>query len=318
MPSWRQVLTAVADAWERARGRDPRLGRADRRSVWRAPRSSSPRRSRSRPACSTRPSAAACDLRHPQRRLRRRAQVPAGVRDRVPAAPRRDRDDRRHPARDGLGRHVRPDRRRLRALLGRRALARAPLREDALRQRAARARLPARLAGHGRPAASGACARRRSSGRCARCARRRAASSRRSTPTPRARRAASTSGRPRSCARCWATTRQRPPSTSACIPGGNFEGRTILTRGADEPDGLERDPGADVRGARRARVAGPRRQAPHLLERADDRRAGRGRRGPRARRLPGRRAGLRRVRAARPARRATAGCCAPSRTARPS
>ena len=36
------------------------------------------------------------------------------------------------------------------ALLGRRALAGAALREDALRQRAARPRLPARLAGHGR------------------------------------------------------------------------------------------------------------------------------------------------------------------------
>ena len=43
----------------------------------------------------------------------------------------------------------------------------------------------------------------------------------------------------------------------------------------------------DVRAA--ARVARPRRQAAHLLERADDLRAGRRRRGTRARRLPGRR-----------------------------
>ena len=49
---------------------------------------------------------------------------------------------------DGMaaGRHVRPRRRRLPPLLGGRALARAALREDALRQRAARPRLPARLA----------------------------------------------------------------------------------------------------------------------------------------------------------------------------
>ena len=47
---------------------------------------------------------------------------------------------------DGMaaGGHVRPRRRRLPPLLGRRPLARAALREDALRQRAARLRLPAR------------------------------------------------------------------------------------------------------------------------------------------------------------------------------
>ena len=50
------------------------------------------------------------------------------------------------------GRHVRPDRRRLRPLLGRPHLARPALREDALRQRAARPRVPARLAGHRRAA----------------------------------------------------------------------------------------------------------------------------------------------------------------------
>ena len=47
----------------------------------------------------------------------------------------------------GLRRHQRPDRRRLRPLLGRRPLAGPPLREDALRQRPARPRLPARLPG---------------------------------------------------------------------------------------------------------------------------------------------------------------------------
>ena len=51
---------------------------------------------------------------------------------------------------DGQRRHLRPGRRRLLALLGRRPLDRPALREDALRQRAARPRLPARLAGQRR------------------------------------------------------------------------------------------------------------------------------------------------------------------------
>ncbi len=58
----------------------------------------------------------------------------------------------RHARQDDARRHLRPARRRLRPLLGRRQLARPALREDALRQRAAGARLPARLAGDGRGA----------------------------------------------------------------------------------------------------------------------------------------------------------------------
>ena len=53
----------------------------------------------------------------------------------------------RDAARDGRRRHPRPARRRLRPLQRRRDLDGAALREDALRQRAARPRLPARLAG---------------------------------------------------------------------------------------------------------------------------------------------------------------------------
>ena len=87
-----------------------------------------------------------------QRRLRRRAEVPAVLGDRVPAGARRARDGAADAARDGRRRDLRPGRRRLRALLGRRALDRAALREDALRQRAARPRVPARLAGHRRAA----------------------------------------------------------------------------------------------------------------------------------------------------------------------
>ncbi len=53
---------------------------------------------------------------------------------------------------DGARRHLRPTRRRLSSLQRRRHLARAPLREDALRQRPAAAHLPARLAGDPAPA----------------------------------------------------------------------------------------------------------------------------------------------------------------------
>ena len=107
---------------------------------------------------------------------------------------------------DGVGRDVGPPRRRLRPLLGRRRVARAPLREDALRPGAARPRVPARLAGD-RLAGAPPGARRARRLRAARPrARPAAGSSPPRTPTARARRAASTRGRPTSCARCSATT----------------------------------------------------------------------------------------------------------------
>ena len=91
------------------------------------------------------------------RRLRRRAEVPAASSlefllrharaRRLGACARDGRQDAR---RDGRRRHLRPARRRLPPLLGRRSLARAALREDALRQRAACQRLPARVARHRR------------------------------------------------------------------------------------------------------------------------------------------------------------------------
>ena len=82
---------------------------------------------------------------------------------------------------------------------------------------------------------------------------------------------------------------------------GNFEGRNIPVRGPGSPERLDdwRRRLYEVRA--RAGVAGPRRQAPDLLERADDLRARGRRRGARALRLPGRRERLRRLRAARPA-----------------
>ena len=56
------------------------------------------------------------------------------------------------PRPDGRGRHLRPAGRRLRPLRDRRGLAGAALREDALRQRPARPRLPPRVGAHRRPA----------------------------------------------------------------------------------------------------------------------------------------------------------------------
>ena len=90
----------------------------------------------------------ASSLRLAARRLRRRAEVPAAdpsccsccASTRAPAT-RAARDGRAHAARDGARRHARPRRRRLSPLLGGRRVARAALREDALRPGAARARV---------------------------------------------------------------------------------------------------------------------------------------------------------------------------------
>ena len=137
---------------------------------------------------------AASELRRAQRRLRRRAQVPAGVGARVLLAGCADGAEAQMALATlramAARRHPRPARRRLSPLQRRRRLDGAALREDALRQRAARARLPARLASS--PASTrllDGLRATRSTGRCARCAAPRAASTRRSTPTPRASRA---------------------------------------------------------------------------------------------------------------------------------
>ena len=78
-----------------------------------------------------------------------------------------------HARRHGRGRDLRPPRRRVRPLLGRRHLARPPLREDALRPGPAGPRLPARLAGDRRTTASARSSRRRSPTSCATSATRR-------------------------------------------------------------------------------------------------------------------------------------------------
>ena len=88
-------------------------------------------------------------------RVRRRTEVPAVDGARAAAAPprahrrrRRAADGRADLRGDGPRRHLRPARRRLRALLGRRRLGGAALREDVVRQRVAAAGLHPPVAGH--------------------------------------------------------------------------------------------------------------------------------------------------------------------------
>ena len=100
-------------------------------------------------------------------------------------------------------------------------------------------------------------ARRRSTGRCARCAAPRAASTRRSTPTPRARRVASTSGRRMSCATCWeASARRRSaPTTGSAMRATSRAGASSTWRAAPRrpsPTGWPRRGGSCTRRGRSA------------------------------------------------------------------
>ena len=245
--------------------------------------------------------------RHPSRRHRRRAEVSAA--DLLPLplaglqAPRRGRVPRRGDGDAGRhlpGRHLRPPRRRLRPLLHRRRLAGAALREDALRQRPARRADDGGLAGDAQPALRQAHRRDDRLGD-ARDARRRpgadelSPSPARSTPTARASRASTTSGtRPRSTPSS-APMRPRFKAAYDVRPGGNWEGHTILNRTgmglpADDEERRLADCRARLLAVRRERIrAGARRQGAGRLERADDRGAGRGRRGLRPSRSGSRR-----------------------------
>ena len=266
----------------------------------------------------------------------RRAEVPAGVGARVPAGAAPAARPRSAAEREmalqtlramAARRHLRPARRRLRPLRRRRHLDGAALREDALRQRAARPRLPARLAGSRRRAPAGGLPRDARLG-AARDARPRGRLLLpRSTPTPRASRAGSTCGRvaelrdalgeDADAAIAWfGATEQGNFSTPQPEPGLNV----LEARGPRPAERAQRDRirARLLDGARAPRATRPRRQAPDHLERADDRRARRGRRGARERRAPTSTPPSRCAEfiLARPARRATGGCCAPTTTAR--
>ena len=156
---------------------------------------------------------------------------------------------------DGPRRDLRPGRRRLRALRRRRHLDRAALREDALRQRAAGARVPARLAGLRRGALAARVLRDARLG-AARDARARGrASARHSTRTPKASKASSMCGPCRTCATCSGTRWLRPRSrTSArASTATSSTGANVLEARGPEPDAL-----AEIRSrlleARSARV----------------------------------------------------------------
>ena len=196
MPSFAMVMEAVDQSWATQREQIAEAAAPRSATAWRPSADSSPaderarargRRGRGRASCARPPT---CE----HGGFGGAPKFPPASALELLLAPRRAERRRADARRDGGRRDLRPDRRRLRPLLGRRDLARPPLREDALRQRAARPRLPARLPGARPRALARGLPSGRSTGRCPRCAGPRAASTRRSTPTPRARRAASTSG----------------------------------------------------------------------------------------------------------------------------
>ena len=224
---------------------DPHAGRPDRRVARRDRAASSRPTSRSAPRCSTprsrlararlRPRATAAGAAH--RSSRRRSVIELLL---APAASARWRWRR---SGDGPRRHLRPGRRRLLPLRGRCDLDRAALREDALRQRAAGARLPARLAGDAASSASprvlrdarlGAAGDARTGGRLLRRARRRLRGRRgqvlRVELWP-------------SSARSLGERAERRSPTSAPPSSGNFErGRNVLEGRGPEPERAARDP----------------------------------------------------------------------------
>ena len=178
MPSWRHGARGGRRRLGERRERDPRAGRPQVLAALRrhrAPRAVE-RADHARRRCDAGGARAAQRLRRAQRRLRRRAEVPAGLDDRVPARPRRARDVARHAARDGRA-----------AGSTTRSAAASPATRSTRPGRCPTSRRcstttrcwPAPTCTAGRSRARSGCARcaaRRSTGRCARCAARRAAS----------------------------------------------------------------------------------------------------------------------------------------------
>ena len=239
MPSWRSVLDAVASAWDERRDEIREGGeRIAERLRGGALLHPSEQRLR-RGARSTRPSRR-CGASYDRANggFGASAQVPARLGDRVPAAPRRDRDDRatrcaRWP-RAGCT---------TRSAAASRATRSTPTGSSPTSRRCSTTTRcsRARTCTAGRSPASrcsGPSPRRRSTGRCARCAAPRAASTPRSTPTPRARRASSTSG---AVEEMRAALEGEPDADEAiawfgATDRGNFEGSNIPVRGPGEPE----------------------------------------------------------------------------------
>ena len=142
----------------------------------------------------------------------------AGARPRT----RDPRDDHHDARRDGRGRHPRPARRRLRPVLDRRDVARSPLREDAVRQRAAHRRVPARLPRDRRGAVPRAWSKTSSAMCSATSPIRPAGSTRPRTPTPKGSRASSTSGPSTRSARCAAHDADEVVRYYGVTANGNF------------------------------------------------------------------------------------------------
>ena len=241
--------------------------------------------------------------------LRRGAQVPPDRQPGAdPAGPRlrcgrgRPAGGHPHPRRHGLGRHLRPPRRRLRPLLGRRAVDGAALREDALRPGAAGTCVPARLAGDGRaPVPPGA--RRDHRLRAARPAPpERRVLLRRGRRLPRRQRSLPRGSVLRVDAGAAARGARRRPGRRGHDLVRRHRGRQLRGRQHPPPARARRPPAtaqdragpvAPLRGPRATDAPRPRRQGAHRVERPDARHAGRGRgrhrRGGLARRSPGHR-----------------------------
>ena len=189
-----------------------------------------------------------------------------------------------HARRHGRRRHLRPPRRRLRPLRRRRRVARPPLREDALRQRAADPPLPARLAAHRRGRGSARCSTETIELRAPRPApARRRRRPRPRTPTARAWRASSTCGPTREVREVLGEDADVARHWYGFRPGGNFEHGTTIPNRMHARGELARPP--EVEAARQAlfdaradaRPPGARRQGAHRVERLPRRGAGRGR-----------------------------------------
>ena len=199
--------------------------------------------------------------------------------------------------RDGPRRHLRPARRRVRALLRRRAAGWCRTsRRCSTTTRSCSASTPGWATDARAPGRRGD---RRLHARAS-CARPRAASPPRSTPTARASRASSTPGRRPSWSRCSART-TAPWAAPVCSRSPRRAPSSTAPRPcscAQDPDDLRRGwptSSAGCSSARdRAGPPGPRRQGGRRLERAGDQR-------PLRRRAAARRAGVRRAPRSRPA-----------------